>query len=276
MSINFNIENTSDIIYKINDFAPYGLGKYHLYKNNYTQKIDNNNYGLGYSTFQSNPIVANKTILYGDNYYESLEFEEPIVYTDMGTSGLDVYVDRHYFVYLSDEVLFACDGRYYLNNTYTDFTLYHGEELYWDEVSDIDKSAGLLFKTGDINELSIANVHSSVMRFYEFRDLWDIQYRLAHQTLLNYLSLNYRNSGLYYNGSRNYGFKFYYISTSGDIKEFPARSIRRDFSSFGVLAYSGARVIIPFISGDEYNAAYAATYKWNSQTIQQIDEYLNN
>lgn len=34
-------------------------------------------------------------------------------------------------------------------------------------------------------------------------------------------------------------------------------------------------LIIPFLSQDEYDAAYAANYKWDDATIQQIDQYIN-
>lgn len=34
-------------------------------------------------------------------------------------------------------------------------------------------------------------------------------------------------------------------------------------------------LITPFLSQDEYDAAYAANYKWDDATIQQIDQYIN-
>ncbi len=34
-------------------------------------------------------------------------------------------------------------------------------------------------------------------------------------------------------------------------------------------------IFIPFLSQDEFDAAYAANYKWDDATIQQIDQYIN-
>ena len=51
--------------------------------------------------------------------------------------------------------------------------------------------------------------------------------------------------------------------------------VSQDFWDWELFYYLQKYIFVPFSSQDEFDAAYAANYKWDDATIQQIDQYIN-
>lgn len=278
MSINFNIESTDEIIYNCSEFSSYGVDRYHLYSNAYVEKVNNQEYGTGYCSTNNNSIIVNKTALWGENYYSSLTFDNPVVaYQGWSSGDRFLLIDRYYFYYSSTGIAYLrTSGKDHYSGSYVDYDDYNGEIIYVSDIPDADVSKGLFIKLYDINHTNL-NLYNGIMTYSQLRNIWDISTQLNNPVLFKYLSDNFRNGGIYTgNTTRGSYFGIYYITLDGKIKLVDERYIERNWAAYGVLAYSGRELIIPFVSYNEYLAALSATYKWNSQTIQQIDEYLNN
>ena len=195
MSVDFNITTTDEITYKTDSLSPEGLTKYHIRNSNYVEKISNSEYGLGYSGTKCNPIVANKTILFGDNLYNTeILFDTPVIAFQMAIAyPIHLYINRMYVYYGTDEMIWMLEGREYYRDTYRDFTLYHGDEVNYPP--DMDRTAGLFLQLYNETDFPTTvgtgvgtSVYNSILSYSQFRDLWALEYRIPNRELFNYLS----------------------------------------------------------------------------------------
>lgn len=315
MSIVLNINSTSTVRYRDDCFGAgydstyyiYRSARGHYYRSGYIPKIAgvedaSKKYDIGYNPsgfsdivgVKTNPIICDGLMFdtpftddtparITDVPYTELRFQRPFIAIPFSS------VDRNNST--KDDVILVDDTYYALSRVYfhpTDITVW---------------GTGIKYTSGQADSFDgriqrFGNFHRNPE---EFRMTCELQapifgsddnncgYIVTQSELLSRFRNTSHNYQLYNELTQyTYGALFQFHITNQESTATLGRYYEKTIGSdtvyqLSVLEPTGwypiyptfSTFVVPFLSQDEYNAAYAASYKWDDATIQQIDQYIN-
>lgn len=302
MAIHLNIGSKSTIKYRTDCFGQGSRTDYHInapsvIAADVETEQDNFLYDIGYYgsirtrtlLYLSNPFICDNLLMLGSFqeptiisdsvYYDELVFTRPMIAIDRSSvrtqtsesltlrSDTFTVVDRIYTDITSRECL--GNGTRYINGVSTEFSgIFNTPTITTQEpLNRMSLLLELPRKSGSISG-----------RSYE-------QYIASAEELQNYVFPNGNQYPAFWSQILQCEYGAYIgLSTDDYILSHPliircqieTQSGEIEVSDFPYYGYFKYHYVIPFISQDEFDAAYAANYPWGARTVQQIDKYYYN
>lgn len=313
MAISINIGTTSTVKYRTDCFAPGYTDDVFFLRNGagYKQVIagakseDNHEYDVGYGGFPMDCIVYDGLLMaryfgvnpphaaekLSDIPYKQLLFQKPCIVIPSASHAINAYyrdihlIEDTYFtvskLYLKDELYEIQPGYDFYVSWIEGTKCVEGSQASYDGVFEV--LTGYPGHPADFHIMGYPSWDSTAVctqaeLFERFKNtdqsfkIWEELDKYQYGAMVNclgdsssYPSLFVTVMNLIYCGWRGW---------QGDDGYTTMSIYYHAQSQFNIPNYTTS--IIPFLSQDEFDAAYAANYRWDSQTIQQINEYLNN
>jgi|GEM_PF-6915570 len=287
MAIKINIQNTSKITYRTDcladdfDYHIRDHSQYDYEDVGYLPKIsgtiseaEQKTYDVGYNPSGTDPLTAENPIVC-DRIICNALFKSPSAITDIPYSELRF---QQAAIALKENVStsgkrISTDTFELINRIYGDIanncikasgTRYtNGQGVIYNDV--FESPPGMRYRT--ITELRMTIHKGYVLSLSEIQDMFentDHTYQVwSELSGMTYGALVIELlSGAIARG--NYTVRFFAQTPEVDIELTPSNSEPSEHRY----------LMIPFISADEYNAAKAASYKWDAETIEEIDDIL--